>query len=181
MRRFICLIALLLTMLPAPALAQEGVTVVHEEVVAVGPYTVTVGFSRWPLHAERSLDIIFVPDGGIAGRSGSLTLVTPTGDEETLPLTRHPRMRSAWGLDVVALPDEGPWGLVFTIDGAEGRGVGRLAPLTLGARPGPPAALSWAIGLLPALGMLALVAVAWWRVRPGRRADTWRWQAGAEE
>jgi hypothetical protein len=36
-------------------------------------------------------------------------------------------------------------------------------------RPGPPLALSWTVGSLPLVALLALIAVAWRRVRPGRR------------
>jgi hypothetical protein len=177
MRRIIQL-ALALIILGAaatPALAAEPIAIVHEEQVQAGPYSLTVGFSRWPLNADRSLDMLFTPAGGIAGLSGTLTLVSPSGLEEQMPLARHPRQRSVWGLDVVALPEAGPWSLVFTIDGPQGQGVGRLAPLTLGERPGPDIALSWAIGLLPLFGLVGLVVVAWLKVRPGRRADTWSW------
>jgi hypothetical protein len=171
--------ALALVLAAAPvALAAEGVATIHEEVVAAGPYSITVGFSRWPLNADRSLDILFTPAGGIEGLSGTVTLVSPAGVEETMPLARHPRMRSVWGLDVIALPEAGPWSLVFAIDGPGGPGVGRLAPLMLGERPGPGLALSWAVGLLPLIGLAGLVGVAWARVRPGRRPDTWRWDVG---
>lgn len=177
MRRLFPLVLILLTLggLTTPALAAEALVMAHEERVQAGPYLLTVGFSRWPLQADRSLDIIFVPEGGIEGLRGSVTLVTPSGVEEQSDLVRHPRMRSVWGLDVIALPDEGPWSVVFTIDGPQGRGVGRLAPLLVGARPGPALALSWAIGLLPLAGLIGLVAVAWAKARPGRRPDTWRW------
>ena len=177
MRRIIQLALALLIMsaVVTPALAAETIAVVHEEQVQVGPYALTVGFSRWPLNADRSLDIIFTPAGGIEGLSGTLTMVGPSGSEQSQSLARHPRMRSVWGLDVVALPEEGPWSLVFTINGPQGQGVGRLVPLAVGARPGPDLALSWAVGLLPLVGLIGLGVVAWIRVRPGRRADAWSW------
>jgi hypothetical protein len=159
-----------------PAQQSTEVTTIHQEPVTVGPYRLSVGFSRWPMQADRSLDILFIPEGGIEELRGSVTLVSPTGVEETIPLSRHPRMRSVWGLDVIALPEAGPWSLVFRIDGPLGPGEGRLAPLMLGARPGPDLALSWMVGLLPAIGLLILLIVAWLRVRPNTHPETWRWQ-----
>jgi hypothetical protein len=177
MKRFLCFLLILLALaIPAtPALAVEPVVIVHEEQIEVGPYKLTIGFSRWPLNADRSLDIVFMPEGGIEGLSGSFDIVTPSGLEDTDTLVRHPRMRTAWGLDVVALNEEGPWSIVFTINGPAGQGVGRFAPLFVGERPGPPIELSWLIGMLPIGGMLALVVVAWWRVRPGKQPDAWNW------
>lgn len=42
----------------------DAVAIVHREVVAAGPYRIDVGFTEWPLRAERSLDILFEPEGG---------------------------------------------------------------------------------------------------------------------
>lgn len=163
--------------LPAPASAQgqpAGVTIVHRERVRVGPYLVAVGFSRWPIRAERSLDIVFMPDGGIAGKHGTVTLIPPSGSEEQRPLVRHPRMRTAWGLDIVALPKQGRWTLRFEIDGPLGRGSGRL-PITLLPRPGPPVLFGWLPVLLVTGGLLAAVVFAWQRTRPVRQSQTWSW------
>jgi hypothetical protein len=163
--------------LPRPARAQgqpAGVTVVHRETVRVGPYRVAVGFSRWPVRAERSLDIVFMPDGGIAGKHGTVTLTPPSGGEKELPLVRHPRMRTVWGLDVIALPEQGRWTARFEIDGPLGRGDGRL-PVVLLPRPGPPVVLGWLPVLLASGGLLAAILFAWWQVRPVRRSETWSW------
>jgi hypothetical protein len=173
-RLLIVICTLLLVLLPGLVRA-EGVTTVHQESVQVGPYTVNIGFSRWPLEADRSLDILFMPEGGIEGLRGTVTLVSPTGEEDRMPLARHPRMREVWGLDVIALPAEGPWSMIFRIDGPAGSGEGRLASLMLGERPGPAAAISWSIGLLPMLVAIIAFAIAWWRVRPQRRPDAWVW------
>jgi hypothetical protein len=163
--------------LPRPAHAQgqpAGVTVVHRETVRVGPYRVAVGFSRWPVRAERSLDIVFMPDGGIAGKHGTVTLTRPSGGEDERPLVRHPRMRTVWGLDVIALPEQGRWTARFEIDGPLGRGDGRL-PVVLLPRPGPPVVLGWLPVLLASGGLLAAILFAWWQVRPVRRSETWSW------
>lgn len=168
------LAALVLALSASPALANEPIVLVHQEQVQAGPYRLTVGYSRWPLLAERSLDFLFMPEGGIDGLSGTLTFIDGSGQEFSTPLSRHPRQRSAWGLDVFAVPWEGPWTLVFTIDGPEGQGVGRLQ-LPVGERPGPPAALAWGLGLIPVVALLGLVVGAWARVRPGRQPDAWSW------
>jgi hypothetical protein len=46
-------------------------TIKHRETVQVGPYRLEVGFSQYPVRAERSLDITFTPVGGIQGLSGT--------------------------------------------------------------------------------------------------------------
>ncbi len=108
----------LLVVLAGPAAAYEPVRVVHAERVQVGPYAVTVGFSAWPLRAMQSLDFTFVPDGGIAGLSGTLELVAPGEAEgESEPLARHPRKLDVWGLDIFALDTEGEWTMRFVVDG----------------------------------------------------------------
>jgi hypothetical protein len=163
--------------LPQPAGAQgqpAGVTVVHHERVQVGPYPVTVGFSQWPIRAERSLDIVFQPDGGMAGKHGTVALVPPSGNEEQMLLLRHPRMRTSCGLDIVALPEQGRWDIRFEIEGPSGRGTGHL-PITLLPRPGPPVLLGWLPLLLVIGGLLALIVSAWQRVRPARQTQTWSW------
>jgi hypothetical protein len=161
--------------LATPALAYAPVEVVHTEQVAVGPYKLAVGFSTWPIRAMRSLDFTFLPDGGIAGRSGTLTVTgagTATesdGEGGHRPrLARHPRKRDSWGLDVRALNDPGTYTFTFTIDGPQGHGEGAVAVEVLD-QPGPPLALSWAVGTLPGWGLIALVLTAWRRVRPGRQ------------
>ncbi|MGH3585133.1 MAG: hypothetical protein ACRDQ0_02320 [Pseudonocardia sp.] len=160
---------LLLPVVEGSAAAQDyqPVDVVHSERVQVGPYAMTVGFSTWPLRAMQSLDFTFLPDGGIAGRSGTVSLVGPRGTE-TEPLARHPRKRDVWGLDVTALDDEGTWTLRWTIDGAEGSGTGELTGVTVLGQPGPPLPLSWAISILPLLGLAALLTVAVRRGAPPR-------------
>jgi hypothetical protein len=142
-----------------PALAYEPVGVVHAERVAVGPYTVTVGFSVWPIRAMQSLDYSFMPDGGIAGKSGTVNL--PGADPE--PLARHPRKLDVWGLDIRAVPNAGVYTIAFAIDGPAGHGEGALTGVEILDQPGPPLGLSWAVGALPFLGLVAFLAIAWRR------------------
>ncbi|GGS30767.1 MULTISPECIES: hypothetical protein [Actinokineospora] len=147
------------------ALAYPPVETVHTEQVQAGPYRMTVGFSVWPLRAMQSLDFSFVPDGGIAGKSGTLALVTPDGGEyRPRPLARHPRAREVWGLDVFALDAEGTWTFRFTVDGPAGQGQGEIA-LPVLEQPGPPMALSWAISVIPLIGLVTFLVVAWRRAK----------------
>ena len=84
----------------APGAAADPLDyVVHTEHVQVGPYPVTVGFTVWPLRAMQSLDFTFAPDGGIAGKSGTITAIAPDGRQEADRLSRHPRNREVWGLE----------------------------------------------------------------------------------
>jgi len=156
----------------APAASADPLDyVVHTEHVQVGPYPVTVGFTVWPLRAMQSLDFTFEPDDGIAGKSGTLTAIAPDGREETDRLSRHPRNRGVWGLDVESLDSPGTWTLRFTIDGPQGEGTGDLAVDVL-EQPGPPLALSWLVGLTPLALTLAFFAVVWMRTGRHSNADT---------
>lgn len=151
----------------APALAYDPVNIVHTEHVQAGPYSMTVGFSTWPVRAMQSLDFTFMPDGGIEGKSGRL--VMSHSDQVTTSrgqlLVRHPRKREVWGLDVRSLPSAGDWTFKFTLDGPAGPGVGQLAGLKVLEQPGPPLGLSWGISTLPLFGLVALIVVAWRRTR----------------
>ncbi|MBP2473224.1 hypothetical protein JOF53_002096 [Crossiella equi] len=151
----------------SPALAYEPVNVVHAETVQAGPYQLTIGFSTWPVRALQSLDFSFIPDGGITGRSGTLAIATPAGeDSRPFPLVRHPRKREVWGLDVQSLDRQGDWRFTFAVKGGEGEGSGTLTVPVL-EQPGPPMGLSWAISTLPLFGLVGLIVVAWRRTKPG--------------
>jgi hypothetical protein len=168
-RRLLAAAAVVLALLvgsAAPAAAYEPVRVVHTERVQAGPYTLAVGFSTWPVRALQSLDFTFVPEGGIAGLSGTVTTVGPDGDSREEPLARHPRDLAVWGWDIRALEAEGEYALRFTVDGPQGRGEGELTGLAVLEQPGPPLALSWAISVVPLVGLVAFLVTAWRRTRP---------------
>jgi hypothetical protein len=154
-----------------PEQAYAPVEIVHTEQVQAGPYRLTVGFSRWPLRAMQSLDFTFAPDGGLTGKSGTLSMTRPgmkSGMRGVSALSRHPRKRSVWGLDIRSLPTAGQWAFTFTVDGPQGQGTGTLDNLTVLDQPGPPPALSWTLCALPVLGLIAFLIVAWRRHRPSR-------------
>ncbi|MFS8359085.1 hypothetical protein ACLVWO_05905 [Streptomyces sp. CWNU-52H] len=158
----------------APALAYEPVRTVHTEQVQAGPYRITVGFSEWPLRALQSLDFTFAPEGGLAGKSGDLSIDAPDmeADDAESELVRHPRKHDVWGLDIQAMPAPGTADFTFEIKGPQGRGTGTLRAVPVLDQPGPPLALSWGICALPALGMLSYLVVGWRRNKPsGRVAD----------
>ncbi|MET0237386.1 MAG: hypothetical protein ABW224_22240 [Kibdelosporangium sp.] len=154
----------LLLGLAAPASAYDPVNVVHTEKVQAGPYTMTIGFSTWPLKAMQSLDFTFAPDDGIAGKSGLLTM-TQGRSGRSEPLARHPRKREVWGLDIRSLPEPGAWTLRFQVEGPAGVGTGELKNLQVMEQPGPPMGLSWAVSTIPLFGLIALIVVAWRRTR----------------
>nr|WP_042180719.1 hypothetical protein [Kibdelosporangium sp. MJ126-NF4]CEL14540.1 hypothetical protein [Kibdelosporangium sp. MJ126-NF4]CTQ88905.1 hypothetical protein [Kibdelosporangium sp. MJ126-NF4] len=174
MRALILAVALLFVVAAPAYAAPPPVEVVHAENVQVGPYDVRASFSEWPLRAERSLDFTFVPDGDISGHQGMLRMVGPHTPGEQERLARHPRARTEWGLDIRALPEEGVWKLEFTVDGPKGPGSGVLA-VPVGPRPGPPAVLSWTLGLGPVILGAVAGLVVWVRGRGRRRADSWTW------
>jgi hypothetical protein len=161
---------------PATALAHGGgpVIEVHQETVDAGPYRIDVGFSEWPLRAERSLDILFHADEGIAGKQGTVTLVGPSGWSEETSLVRHPRQREDWGLDVIALPEAGEWTVRLAVDGPLGPGAGTLT-IPIGPRPGPPELVGWLPPLAVFAAMIAAMIAGWRRVRPSRQPETWSW------
>ncbi|MGW4355218.1 hypothetical protein ACWELJ_24335 [Nocardia sp. NPDC004582] len=148
------------------ASAYQPVNIVHTEHVQAGPYSLTVGFSEWPLRAMQSLDFTFIPDGGVDDKTGTLTEYQPNGKvRRAEPLSRHPRKRDVWGLDVRSLDQEGTWKFHFVIDGPQGRGEGDLANLQVLEQPGPPLGISWAISTLPLIGLIAFLVYAWRRNR----------------
>lgn len=155
----------------APAFAYAPVDIVHTEQVQAGPYTITVGFSTWPIRAMRSLDFTFTPDGGIADKSGRLIVQGPGFDrgDGGAPLVRHPRKRDTWGLDTQAFDTPGTYSFGFVIDGPQGQGQGTLNGVAVLDQPGPPLPLSWAVGSLPFGALLVFLVIAWRRTRPGRR------------
>jgi hypothetical protein len=154
-----------------PALAYAPVDIVHTEQVQAGPYTITVGFSTWPIRAMRSLDFTFTPNGGIADKSGALLLQGPGFrlGKRGAPLVRHPRKLDTWGLDTQALNTPGTYTFGFIINGPQGQGEGTLNGVTVLSQPGPPLPLSWAVGSLPFGALLAFLVIVWRRTRPGRR------------
>jgi hypothetical protein len=147
----------------APCAAADPVDyIVHTERIEVGPYPMTIGFTVWPLRAMQSLDFVFQPDGGIADKSGIVTQVAPDGRDGSRRLARHPRNHDVWGLDVHSLDASGTWTLRFQVDGPQGPGTGELAIDVL-EQPGPPLALSWAIGLIPLALAAAFYVTVWVR------------------
>ncbi|WP_067723264.1 hypothetical protein [Nocardia yamanashiensis] len=149
------------------AVAYQPVDIVHTEQVQAGPYHVTVGFSEWPLRAMQSLDFTFVPEGGIADKTGKLTQIQPDGKvRRAEPLSRHPRKREDWGLDVRSLDKQGDWIFRFAIDGPQGHGEGELRALPVLEQPGPPLGLSWGVSSLPLLALIAFLTYAWRRTKP---------------
>ncbi|WP_433260589.1 hypothetical protein ACQPZF_24525 [Actinosynnema sp. CS-041913] len=160
---------------PVATARVESLTIVHSERVPLGHSTLSASFTDWPVKAGRSLDFTFEPEGGIEGRSGTVRAIAPSGKPEALgivgldgdadmELQRHPQARHAWGLDVVALPEEGLWRFEFTVHGADGVATGTL-PIAAGPTPGPPMAASWAVGMAPWAVALVVLARRWWRVR----------------
>jgi hypothetical protein len=158
----------------APAMAYTPVDIVHTEHVQAGPYGVTVGFSVWPIRAMQSLDFTFMPDGGIAGKSGTLLETGPgiKAADTSKPLVRHPRKLGSWGLDVKALNAPGTYTFGFAIDGPQGHGQGTLNGVQVLNQPGPPLALSWFVGTLPFIGLVVFLVIAWRRTQPGRQPLT---------
>ena len=171
-------VAALALLLLAPAKTEAHAPDPHHEQIQAGPYAVTVGFSEWPIRAERSLDITFEPEGGIADKTATIRVVDPAGDwYEVGPLGRHPRQRELWGLDLIALPAAGNWSIELTVDGPLGSGSGTLTGIPVEARPGPPLAPMWLVAALPLLFLAWLGVRGWIHVRPGKSAEAHAWTA----
>ncbi len=166
--------ALVLLLLPASSLAHAADP--HHETIQAGPYSVVVGFSEWPVLAERSIDITFEPEGGIADKTATIRMTDADGELFVVgPLGRHPRQRDLWGLDLIALPAAGDWTMEVTVDGLLGSGTGTLRGIPVGERPGPPPAPLWAMASLPLLFLIWLGARGWRMVRPGTAEAARAW------
>jgi hypothetical protein len=170
------LVATAAALLLTPAAAQAHAVDPHHETIQAGPYSVVVGFSEWPMRAERSLDITFEPAGGIADKSATIRITDAQGEPYELgPLGRHPRQREMWGLDLIALPTPGDWTIELTVDGPEGSGTATLSGIPVGERPGPSPLPFWIVAALPLLFLLALGVRGWRAVRPGRSPEAHAW------
>ncbi|NJK45365.1 MAG: hypothetical protein HC933_14825 [Pleurocapsa sp. SU_196_0] len=158
------------------ALAESPVK--HTETLRVGPYTVQVFFSEFPIRAERSLDLTFKPEGGLAGKTATWKLIHPDGSSrqaQARPLPRFPRDRTLWGFDSLALPTQGDWQLELALNGASGSGTTRL-PLAVLERPaGPPSDLILFLATIPLLALFVVAVRAWVRVQPLRRLESRQW------
>ncbi len=148
----------------------------HRETVQVGAYQLEVGFSQFPVRAERSLDITITPEGGIQGLSGT-TKMTLLGGKQVIEndLVRFTKNRKIWGYDLISIPRKGTWNLEFVINGKQGKGVGNLKLEVLERPAGPSVALTQPLGLIPILAVLILATRAWLRVRPTRHAEANQW------
>ena len=106
----------------------------------------------------QSLDFTFIPDDGIAGKSGTLAFVNPETGRlgRAQPLAKHPRKLEVWGLDIRALQSPGAWTFAFTIEGPAGAGKGELRNLQELEQPGPPKGVSWSISLIPLIDLAEL-------------------------
>jgi hypothetical protein len=181
MRYLMPIIVLLATIIFTQPTFAQPTKIVHTETVQVGPYNVQVGFSRWPVQADKSLDFTFSADGGITDKTGTIALMAPTlksteeGFNMPLPLSRYARDRNIWGFDVLSLPEEGQWKFQFEIDGAQGKGTGSLDVVLLERPAFLPPLINWAIGLLPLIGLIAFISNAWRKARTGKRPETWTW------
>lgn len=181
MRYLLALILALTTF----SFAQNPITLAHTENVQAGPYNVTVGFSRWPVQADRSFDLTFSVEGGIQDKEGTVTLLAPTLRDTDdffnypFPLSRFARDRNVWGFDVIAFPEQGQWQYQFVIDGPQGQGTGSLDVVFLERPPFLPSIVNWSLGFIPFIALIVLIIVSWLRVRPGKRADTWTWSETA--
>ncbi|MEO3794386.1 hypothetical protein ABGB14_29590 [Nonomuraea sp. B10E15] len=190
MRRVLVALAAALAVMtaagPAAAAPLPG-EIVHTETVTMSDGApITVGFTEWPVRALQSLDFTFEPAGGIGGRTGLVTTVSPSGDRKGLKgivlqrrgdaivLPRHPRAEQVWGLDVVSLPEEGTWRFEFAVERAGATSTGVL-PVQAIDQPGPPLGVSWTIALLPWAPVLVLVAAGWARTRAIRRSAKPGW------
>jgi hypothetical protein len=158
----------------ATASAQEVVK--HRENVKVGPYSLEVQFSEFPVRAERSLDFLFVPTGGIADKIGAVKM-TSAGSKRVIEsnLVRFTKNRNIWGFDLLSIPEKGTWNLEFKIKGNQGTGFGNLKLEVLERPAGPSVALTQPLGLIPILAVFVLAARAWIRVRPLRHTEANRW------
>ena len=178
MRSFL---TLLVTVFLTTSLAQREVVLEHTEKVQVGPYQLTVGFSRWPVQADRSLDFVFIPEGGLADKTATITFIAPSKTQHDFtdyhyPLPRFARDPTMWGFDVMSLPEEGQWTFKIAIDGSQGRSEGSLDVVLLPRPAFLPRIVNWTLGLLPFMALIVLLVVMWFRVKPGKCSDTWTWQ-----
>ncbi len=160
------LIVLCLMLVSSVTNAQNG----YEQIIKVGTRNVTVRFSDYPVRAERSLNITFSPEGGIAGLTATGKFVDRTSE---FSLDRFPSNRKVWGFDDISFKQPGKRTFELSIAGI---GKGRLE-FTVGERPaGPSSELIYALGIMPILALFVLAIRAWRKVQPAKQTETYNWQ-----
>ena len=152
---------LLLLLLPATAHAHDSGFTLY---VVVGPYVMAVEHSEFPMRAEKSVEWVFHPEGGMEGMSGRWRLVQANGmhkfgDE----LRTYPSVRDGWGLLGRGVHAPGEWYWEIELDGPLGRHMGRSDTFWVLDPPALPLWLGWAIGLFPLYGVI------WFSLRERRR------------
>lgn len=161
-------VALLASGVPRATLAHDGAPL-RVEPIPAGPYTLAVQWYNLP-HAGEELVLRVIPVSA-AGSALSLEVQAVPGAGAAASPVRGKTVpdgdqRGAFAV-TQALPVTGAWTLVFTVNGAAGSGVGRLA-VTAAAPGAAPAPLGWAIALTPLVGLLAFGVAQWrwYRARP---------------
>jgi hypothetical protein len=180
MKRLLCLLPLLLLALcPGLALGHSGHQgVAYTEVVQVGPVQTMVDFSEWPVVAQKSLQIVVAPAGGIAGKSATLTMVPKRGVKghmEIYKLQTYPGIPNAWTLNLEGIPGQGEWTFRVEITGADGTWSAALQPVEVAPPPSVPKWSGWLLALTPVLLFSGFVGLELIRYPKRARANGNAW------
>lgn len=170
---------LLLSAFPAAALAHstEGWNMVSREDVKVGPYTLYIETSEWPVHAEKATAYHIEAEGGIKDLTVRYRWVPGPGIEAkpiSGQLHTDPGVKDAFYLLRSGVPVPGPWHWEFEVDGPQGKASGQSGDFIAADPPSFPMWAGWLVGFYPVYGLI------WFIFREGaRRRKAMRLDGGA--
>lgn len=157
-------LGLLLLTAAVPASAHGGGKEgAYHMTVQAGNLPVVIDFADWPLRAQKSNRFIVAPDGGIAGREGTMTW-TDSNRRKRLDanLMPYPGLKDVWMVETKGIKAPGDYTVTIEIYGSGGDRTATL-PLSVGPPPGIPLWFGWLVGLFPLYGMV------WFMLRERRR------------
>lgn len=173
------LLPLLLLCIPGLALAHSGhAGVAYTEAIQAGPTKATVDFSEWPPVAQKSLQIVVAPEGGIVGKSAELTLIPKRGvkgGQQTMRLAPYPGIPNAWTLNLEGITGQGDWTVQVKITSPDGAGTATLQPLEVAPPPSVPKWSGWLLAFTPILIFLGFVTIELVRYPKRARANGGAW------
>lgn len=174
-RKLLPLLLAALLLIPTTALAHGpgDQPIVHEEPAQVGPYRVTVGFSEWPTRAEKSVQYVVHPQGGLAGKQAFLAVVPADGHArgnlDWTELMTYPGLDDAWVHQTLGVSNPGMWKIEIKMVTAQGTFAGSTKPFLVDKPPGIPMWFGWVVGLIPLYGVIWF-GVREWRQKRGLMA-----------
>ena len=155
------------------AATRQGSTPARVDQITAGPYRFTVSLYDDPARAGLALPFAITPQGAVRGvwtyQVTSVPVGTPTPGREILMNDQRvatpikdsvsPDSQAPGGVRGTAeISVQGRWNLIVVVEGPAGRQTFAV-PVTATALPAIPTWLAWALGLIPAYGLVVFLMI----------------------